>query len=166
MPRKPPVQLERADLAYENEPFLNGPDGRIIRILAEYSEPLARFRRERIQDTVCSSGRHDFARSTRPIANWSCWKTQARNSRLPKKSSQHGRQSTGKRANLRRRRAEAAVEMAAYYEDARNLALLLTQWAKDLNPAVTVLWSPRAEAPALWRPPTAAPGKRAAKPSD
>jgi hypothetical protein len=35
----------RSPLAYENKKFLNGPDGRSLRILAEYQEPLARFRR-------------------------------------------------------------------------------------------------------------------------
>ncbi|MGC1372435.1 MAG: lysine decarboxylase, partial [Candidatus Sulfotelmatobacter sp.] len=38
--------LKPAPLAYENETFINSPDGRILRILAEYQEPLVRFRRE------------------------------------------------------------------------------------------------------------------------
>ena len=42
-------KLKSAPLAYENEPFLSSPDGRILRILAEYQEPLSRFRREQIQ---------------------------------------------------------------------------------------------------------------------
>src|SRR5262245_6192431 len=46
----------RAPLAYENPQFFNGPDGRALRILAEYWEPLARFRRERVQDTVVFFG--------------------------------------------------------------------------------------------------------------
>ena len=46
--------LKSAPVAYETEQFLNSPDGRILRILAEYQEPLARFRREQIQDTVVS----------------------------------------------------------------------------------------------------------------
>ena len=41
-----------APLAYLNEDYLNSPDGRILRILSEYAEPLSRFRREKIQDTV------------------------------------------------------------------------------------------------------------------
>src|SRR5437868_11669936 len=48
--------LAKAPLAYENPTFLNSPDGRGMRILAEYLEPLARFRRERIQDTVVFFG--------------------------------------------------------------------------------------------------------------
>ena len=34
-----PLQLEQASLAYENQSFLDSADGRILRILAEYSEP-------------------------------------------------------------------------------------------------------------------------------
>ena len=49
-----------APLAYQNEPFLNSPDGRILRILAEYAEPLSRFRREQIQDTVVFFGSARF----------------------------------------------------------------------------------------------------------
>ena len=53
-------KLTSAPLAYENESFLNSPDGRILRILAEYMEPLARFRREQIQDTVVFFGSARF----------------------------------------------------------------------------------------------------------
>src|ERR1700739_3878705 len=60
MPRKPPEPLPAAPLAYENAAFLNSPDGRIMRILSEYSEPLARFRRERIRDTVVFFGSARF----------------------------------------------------------------------------------------------------------
>src|ERR1019366_3858580 len=49
-------RLKPAPLAYRNEPFLNSPDGRILRLLSEYSEPLSRFRREQIQDTVVFFG--------------------------------------------------------------------------------------------------------------
>jgi hypothetical protein len=52
--------LESAPVAYQNEPFLSSPDGRILRILAEYQEPLARFRREQIQDTVVFFGSARF----------------------------------------------------------------------------------------------------------
>jgi uncharacterized protein (TIGR00730 family) len=43
-------------LAYKNDAFLDSPDGRPIRILSEYLEPLATFRRERIHDTVVFFG--------------------------------------------------------------------------------------------------------------
>ena len=53
-------ELRAAPLAYENRTFLNSPDGRILRILSEYAEPLARFRREKIQDTVVFFGSARF----------------------------------------------------------------------------------------------------------
>src|SRR3954454_19565677 len=51
----------RSPLAYENASFINGPEGRSLRILAEYWEPLGRFRKERIQDTVVFFGSARFA---------------------------------------------------------------------------------------------------------
>src|SRR5882672_227490 len=54
-------ELAPAALAYLNPDFLNSPDGRILRILAEYAEPLSRFRREKIQDTVVFFGSARFA---------------------------------------------------------------------------------------------------------
>jgi hypothetical protein len=59
-PNGAPPALAAAPLAYENPTFLNGPDGRLIRIVAEYMEPLARFRREHIQDTVVFFGSARF----------------------------------------------------------------------------------------------------------
>ena len=53
-------KLKSAPLAYENESFLNSPDGRVLRILSEYTEPLSRFRREQIQDTVVFFGSARF----------------------------------------------------------------------------------------------------------
>jgi len=46
----------RPPLAYENADFLEGDDARPLRILAEYMEPLARFRRAGIHDTIVFFG--------------------------------------------------------------------------------------------------------------
>jgi uncharacterized protein (TIGR00730 family) len=43
-------------LAYKNGAFLDSDDGRPIRILAEYLEPLAAFRRHRVCDTIVFFG--------------------------------------------------------------------------------------------------------------
>ena len=135
MPRKPPKPLESASLAYENDAFLNSPDGRIIRILSEYSEPLARFRRERIQDTVVFFGSARF--HALDVANNELELLKNTGSREPAPEEEQPARSEdieqGTSTELRRRRAEAAVEMAHYYEDARQLASLLTQWSKDLK---------------------------------
>src|SRR5437764_12018457 len=54
----PPPKI--APMAYENPLFLNSPDGRLLRIMSEYMEPFARFRREQIQDTVVFFGSARF----------------------------------------------------------------------------------------------------------
>lgn len=43
-------------LAYKNQEFVDSDEGRSLRILAEYEEPLFRFRREQIHDTVVFFG--------------------------------------------------------------------------------------------------------------
>src|SRR6266404_5066113 len=129
----PPVienVLNPAPLAYLNPDFLNSPDGRILRILSEYAEPLSRFRRERIQDTVVFFG----------SARWaSLSHAQQALTMLEKPGS-------AKPADLRDlpgsddpdllqaalKRAHAAVEMARYYEEARTLARKLTEWTITL----------------------------------
>jgi hypothetical protein len=105
-----------APLAYQNEPFLSSPDGRILRILSEYSEPLSRFRREQIQDTVVFFGSARF--HSRADAQKNLAELEQSSSRFS--DHQH---------KTHRKRALAAVDMARYYEDARRLAFLLTQWS-------------------------------------
>jgi uncharacterized protein (TIGR00730 family) len=130
-----PGQLPKAPLAYENPAFLNSPDGRIIRILAEYSEPLAHFRRERIQDTVVFFGSARFRpldeanRQLELLANTGSV-LPAPPEEQPASAADIHREET---SELRRKRAEAAVEMARYYEDARRLAFMLTQWSQGLK---------------------------------
>jgi hypothetical protein len=52
----PELSRQHAALAYKNDGFLDSNDGRPLRILAEYLEPLAAFRRERIHDTIVFFG--------------------------------------------------------------------------------------------------------------
>ena len=107
-------KLKSAPLAYENPAFLNSPDGRILRILSEYTEPLARFRREQIQDTVVFFGSARF--QSHADANRTL-------SELEKGPGEEP---------VAERKALAAVDMARYYEDARRLAFLLTQWSVQI----------------------------------
>jgi uncharacterized protein (TIGR00730 family) len=133
--RKPPKQLDRAPLAYENPSFVNGPDGRALRILSEYSEPLARFRRERIRDTVVFFGSARFRALDEASHEMELLENTGSVAPAPDEE-QPARPpdlAQGTASELSRRRAEAAVEMARYYEDARRLAYLLTTWAKALK---------------------------------
>src|ERR1700761_6422797 len=111
----------RAPLAYENARFLNSADGRILRIMAEYQEPLARFRRERIQDTVVFFGSARFhSRSDADQA-------------LQVLEKPYSAQPAPAEEQEKIRMARAGVEMARYYEDARRLAFLLTEWTKTIS---------------------------------
>jgi uncharacterized protein (TIGR00730 family) len=59
MSSQPPITPPsngRRPVAYLNERFLNSPDARAIRMLSEFLEPLAHFRREKIRDTVVFFG--------------------------------------------------------------------------------------------------------------
>lgn len=133
MSRKPPAPLENASLAYENETFLNSPDGRIIRILSEYSEPLARFRRERIQDTVVFFGSARFRALDEANRELELLENTGSSQPAPEEEQPARQLGVGESSELRQRRAAAAVEMARYYEDARKLAYLLTEWAMGLK---------------------------------
>ena len=46
----------RQTKAYHNTRFLESRDARALRILAEYLEPLSRFKHQRIQDTIVFLG--------------------------------------------------------------------------------------------------------------
>ncbi|MFZ0318455.1 MAG: TIGR00730 family Rossman fold protein [Candidatus Sulfotelmatobacter sp.] len=109
-------KLKPAPLAYENQPFINSPDGRILRILAEYQEPLSRFRREQIQDTVVFFGSARFQGGEA-----------AQNNLVTVEKIDAKIAAADHQENLKR--AHAAVDMARYYEDARRLAHMLTEWS-------------------------------------
>jgi uncharacterized protein (TIGR00730 family) len=80
----------RRPVAYKNEAFLDSPDGRSLRILSEYLEPLSHFRDEKVRDTIVFFG----------------------SARI----------------------AENGL-MGNYYEDARTLSRLLTDWSDNLENA-------------------------------
>ncbi|MGE5359485.1 MAG: TIGR00730 family Rossman fold protein [Bacteroidales bacterium] len=108
--------MDTQPLAYLMRDFLESEEGRPIRILSEYLEPLQRFREQNIQDTVVFFGSarvhsRDWAR--RALAD----------------AMRHGAPSDT--AALRRR--ERALDWARYYEDARRLAAMLTRWSLSLG---------------------------------
>src|SRR5215469_547156 len=129
-----PEKLESAPLAYENGVFLDSPDGRSLRILAEYYEPMARFRRERVQDTVVFFGSARFRALDVARAQFELLENTGSTKPAPLEEQPvdieavEGNEITGRKLL----RAGAAIEMAGYYEDARKLAFLLASWAKTL----------------------------------
>jgi uncharacterized protein (TIGR00730 family) len=121
-----PQPLPQAPLAYENEDFLGSPDARMLRIMAEYNEPMARFRRERIQDTVVFFGSARFH-----ALDVACQQLQLLDNTGSVQPAPPEEQ-PGDANELTRTRALAAVEMARYYEDARSLARMMTEWSMKL----------------------------------
>ncbi len=134
MPRKEPDPLESAPLAYENPDFLNSPDGRLFRVLAEYQEPMTRFRRERIQDTVVFFGSARFR--ALDVASHELELLDNTGSTTPAPAEEQpaskDKVASGEASAQQLRLAEAAVEMAHYYEDARKLAGMISRWAMSL----------------------------------
>jgi uncharacterized protein (TIGR00730 family) len=127
-----PEALPNAPLAYENPDFLDSPDARILRIMAEYQEPLSRFRRERIQDTIVFFGSARFRALDVAAANFELLANTGSRERAAEQPASLEDVEHGRASGARLRLAGAAIEMAAYYEDARELAKMLATWAKSL----------------------------------
>lgn len=122
-------------LAYEDLAFLNSPDGRLVRILAEYEGPLARFRHERIQDTVVFFGSARFFALDRAVSDLKLLEKPGSAQPAPpeEQPATPAELASGDANHLRLAHAQASVEMARYYEDARKLAYLLTQWSMSIK---------------------------------
>ena len=102
-------------LAYLMPEFLASDEARPIRIMAEYLEPLKRFRQERIRDTVVFFGSarvRSREAAERQIA------ALERGSAPPRDGALDA--------------ARRALAWSRYYEDARRLAHELTTWSKAL----------------------------------
>jgi uncharacterized protein (TIGR00730 family) len=113
--------MEPQPLAYLDRAFLESEEARPLRILAEYLEPLRRFKAQNIQDTVVFFG------SARIHSREMAQKALDKLSRTPgSKQEEH---------DALLRRGHKAVEWSRFYEDSRELAKLHTQWAMGLDAA-------------------------------
>jgi len=112
--------MSQQPLAYLDAQFLESEEGRPIRILSEYLEPLRRFREEKIQDTVVffGSARVD----SRERAERTLQTLQAREARH---RDPHFEEELEK--------SRRALDWARYYEEAREVARLLTMWSRTLE---------------------------------
>src|SRR5215471_8264270 len=112
--------MSQQPLAYLDPVFLDSEEGRPVRILSEYLDPLRRFRDQRIQDTVVffGSARVDSRERAERALNT----LRARG--VPDADGHY-------EAELKKSRK--AVEWADYYEGARELARLLTTWSRTLD---------------------------------
>ena len=111
----PPGQPQ---LAYRSERFLESGDARTLRIVAEYLEPQARLRRAGVQNTVVFFG------SARIES------LQEAEKRLRDLESQRA---TNPASRAALKAARTTVQMSRYYEEARHLAKLVTEWSLSLK---------------------------------
>ena len=101
----------RAVEPHKNREFLESRDGRPLRILGEYLEPMSRFEDFHVDDTIVFFG------SSRILSRNAAM-------RALREAEDNGGDV---------RRAEIALELSRYYEEARELARRLTEWSKDLS---------------------------------
>src|SRR5712671_3138306 len=112
--------MSQPPVAYLYPDFLESQEARPIRILSEYLEPLRRFKQQKIQDTVVffGSARVD----SRERAERALQTLRAR-----------GDRDAHEQYELELSKSRKAVEWARFYEDARELARLLTEWSMALK---------------------------------
>ncbi|MDM7995533.1 MAG: LOG family protein [Acidobacteriota bacterium] len=107
--------------AYQNQEFLHSDDARLIRVLSEYLEPASRLRLHRVRDTIVFFG----SARIRPMEE------SKKNLETLQMQLQSG---TGQKPTAEdMARAERAVYLSRYYEEARILAQLIVRWAKTLD---------------------------------
>jgi uncharacterized protein (TIGR00730 family) len=115
---KPGAQMP--PLAYRNLRFLESSDARALRIVSEYFDPLARMRRAGIQHTAVFFGSARV--QPRDVAMQRLRDLELRS-----------KEGSGPALLAELKRARMDVHMSRYYEDARHLARLITQWARTLH---------------------------------
>jgi uncharacterized protein (TIGR00730 family) len=112
--------MSQQPLAYLHPEFLESEEARPIRILSEYLEPLRRFKEEKIQDTVVffGSARVD---------------SRERAERALRTLRARGVDGADEHYERELTKSRKALEWARYYEEARELARLLTTWSMSLQ---------------------------------
>jgi len=105
--------------AYRDALFMESIAARPVRILTDYLDPLARFRREEVGDTIVMFGSARIIGRDRAQAH------------LRRLKSLRGKGTPRRRIALRD--ARAAVAMSRYYEEARELARRITAWSLTLG---------------------------------
>ena len=112
--------MSQQPLSYLDSEFLESEEGRPLRILSEYLEPLRRFKAQRIQDTVVffGSARVD---------------SRERAERALKTLRARGVSHTDADFQAELSRSRKHVDWARFYEDAREVAKRLTSWSMALG---------------------------------
>ena len=107
--------------AYNNPEFLNSPEARSIRVLTELIEPAAKFKKNKVHNTVVFFG------SARTLPKNDVLKKIKEIETKIKKSP------SSRKLKAESEVAQADLLMSRYYEDAVNLSKKLTLWFKQLK---------------------------------
>ncbi len=108
--------------AYNNLEFLNSPEARLIRVMCEFLEPMRRFRKMAVRDTIVFFG---SARTLTPEVARKNYKELQMKIR---------RQKNPPRTLLQKlEHTKIQLDTSKYFEDAVQLAYLLTKWSKTLS---------------------------------
>ena len=113
-----PPRIRQAKLAYRDGRFMESSDARTLRIGAEYLEPQARLLKAGVLNTIVFFGSARIL--PQDVAQASLASIEAETATHPV-------------AAERLRAARTAVEMSRYYEEARRLARLITEWSISLK---------------------------------
>jgi uncharacterized protein (TIGR00730 family) len=116
------LKQSRPVKAYQNQDFLKGPDARPLRILSEFLDPMQKFRREGVRDTVVFFG------SARLKSKKDCLK-QIKTLQRQLKATPRKRLIIQEQIDDMKKH----LEMSEYYEDAVCLAKKITLWTKTLK---------------------------------
>lgn len=117
--KTPRAPAPAPQVAYRDQRFLESADARTMRILAEYLEPQSRLRRAGVQNTVVFFGSARIL--PREVAIQSLRELESKN------------KEAGTEVDAELKAARTAVDMARYYEEARELAYLITRWSLELK---------------------------------
>ena len=109
-----------AQLAYRNLRFLESADARALRILSEYFDPLAHFRKAGVQHTVVFFGSARILPREAALQNL-------------RRVEQRGKEGRAAALQADLKGARMGVHMSRYYEAARVLSRLITEWAMKVN---------------------------------
>jgi uncharacterized protein (TIGR00730 family) len=115
-------RLVKPPKAYKNIEFLNSPEARTIRMLAEFLEPQARFRQYKVQDTIVFFGSARLRSRDEAMKKLKSVRREVDGVQRPT------------REMLKKfREAQVGFEMSRYYEEAVVLSRLLTEWSMGLD---------------------------------
>ena len=116
---------QRAEKAYLNEKFLTSPEARVVRILTEYIEPRSRLAHARVRDTIVFFGSARIQSTQEADAELH----QLENARALAVQTNSYTPEVEAELEEAVRRAKMHQQLTRYYEEATELARILTEWS-------------------------------------